>query len=78
MKGCHAEMQASVSSHNITYVPDYKVCVEIFKLIASSLTKRILKYDIHYNSYSKYALADCRLIFSFLIMTSPVCTAVAQ
>ena len=50
MKGCHTEMQASVSSHNITYVPDCKIYVEIFKLMVSTLTERILKFDIRYNT----------------------------
>ena len=46
MKGYHTEMQASVSSYNnVAYVPDYKIYVEIFKLMGSSLTERILKFD---------------------------------
>ena len=41
-------MQASVSSYNIVDVPHYKTYAGIFKLMVSSLTERILKFDIHF------------------------------
>ena len=47
-----AILKCKLAFHHITYVPDYKIYVEIFKLIASSLTKRILKFDIHYTIIS--------------------------